>query len=75
MIIAPILDLITLGIDETVRRKNDNKTVQCICWIPVYYINNKALMIPVVHEDDVSASTKNGGKIIIVEPFKDEVKM
>ncbi|ELY4512689.1 hypothetical protein SMZ78_004041 [Cronobacter dublinensis] len=75
MIIAPILDLITLGIDETVRRKNDNKTVQCICWIPVCYINNKALMIPVVHEDDVSASTKNGGKIIIVEPFKDEVKM
>ncbi|MCB5313312.1 hypothetical protein [Yersinia intermedia] len=75
MIIVPILELITLGIDEAVSRKNDNVKIQCICWIPVYYINNKALIIPIVHEDDASALTKNGEKIIIVEPFKDEIDM
>ena len=38
----------------------------------IFYINNKAVIVPVLRTEEVSQSSRTGGDVIIINPFEDE---
>ncbi|EMX2296584.1 hypothetical protein AAGT50_001937, partial [Escherichia coli O4:H1] len=68
----PIDELIEYGTKETVRRHQIRSTGFCTFHIPIFYINNKAVIVPVLRTEEVSQSSRTGGDVIIINPFEDE---
>lgn len=69
--LVPVIKLISYRIDAVLEEYGVNINFPHICWIPIYYINNKAVMIPVIRKRDVSLMTKLEGGIVIINPFDD----
>jgi len=67
--LLPAIELIEHGIDSVLRKHSVNTSFPHICWIPIFYINDKAVMIPVIQERDVPSSLRSGGNFIIINPF------
>ncbi|EFN8494555.1 hypothetical protein DYP27_26760, partial [Escherichia coli] len=65
-------ELIEYGTKETVRRHQIRSTGFCTFHIPIFYINNKAVIVPVLRTEEVSQSSRTGGDVIIINPFEDE---
>ncbi|AHK18679.1 hypothetical protein BF17_04485 [Yersinia similis] len=74
VVLLPAIELIEYGIDSVLKRHSINISFPHICWIPIFYINDKAVMIPVIQERDVPSSSKPTGNIIIINPFADIIK-
>ncbi|HDU5302224.1 TPA: hypothetical protein RFV03_001115 [Klebsiella quasipneumoniae subsp. similipneumoniae] len=70
-ILVPIIELISYRIDSILEKHNINTSFPHICWIPIYYINNKAVVIPVIRKCDVSLAAKSEGETIIINPFNE----
>ena len=70
-ILIPALELIAYRIDTALENHGVNTNFPHICWIPIYYINNKAVMIPVIRKKDVSLMTKPEGEVVIINPFSE----
>ncbi|AJJ11932.1 hypothetical protein CH64_1536 [Yersinia rohdei] len=68
-ILIPIIELISCRMDSVLENHAVNTSFPHICWIPIYYINSKAVMIPVIRKCDSSLMTKSEGEIIIINPF------
>ncbi|WP_152071965.1 hypothetical protein [Escherichia coli] len=68
----PIDELIEYGMKETVRRHQIRSSGFCTFHIPIFYINNKAVIVPVLRTEEVSQSSRKGGDVIIINPFEDE---
>lgn len=71
IILIPVIKLISYRMDTVLEDYGVNINFPHICWIPIYYINNKAVMIPVIRKRDVSLMTKLEGGIVIINPFDD----
>lgn len=71
VVLLPAIELIEYGIESVLKRHSINISFPHVCWIPIFFINDKAVMIPVIRERDVPSSTKSGGNIIIINPFAD----
>ncbi|EOI6581219.1 TPA: hypothetical protein ACPZMO_001467 [Yersinia enterocolitica] len=71
VVLLPIIELMEYGTDSVLKRHSVNTSFPHICWIPIFYINDKAVMIPVIQERDVPSSSKPTGNIIIINPFTD----
>ncbi|WP_155412643.1 hypothetical protein [Yersinia intermedia] len=71
VVLFPAIELIEYGIESVLKRHSINISFPHVCWIPIFFINDKAVMIPVIRERDVPSSTKSGGNIIIINPFAD----
>ena len=69
----PIFDVITHGTKETLRRHDIAPPHSCVCWVPIYYINDMVVMTPVVKAGDVGQLQKKTGRVIIINPFSQEV--
>lgn len=69
VVLLPAIELIEYGIDRALRKHSVNTSFPHICWIPIFYINDKAVMIPVMQERDVPSSLRSGGNFIIINPF------
>ncbi|WP_404273302.1 hypothetical protein [Yersinia similis] len=74
VVLLPAIELIQYGIDSVLKKHSINISFPHICWIPIFYINDKAVMIPVIQERDVPSSSKPTGNIIIINPFADMIK-
>lgn len=70
-ILIPVIELISYRMDIVLESHGVNTNFPHICWVPVYYINNKAVMIPVVRKKDVSLMTKPEGEVVIINPFSE----
>ncbi|MGE9627806.1 hypothetical protein ACQP3I_31225, partial [Escherichia coli] len=68
----PIDELIEYGTKETVRRHQIRSTGFFPFPIPILYINNKAVIVPVLRTEEVSQSSRTGGDVVIINPFEDE---
>ncbi|SQA30336.1 Uncharacterised protein [Yersinia enterocolitica] len=73
VVLLPAIELIEYGIDRVLKKHSVNTSFPHICWIPIFYINDKAVMIPVIRESDVASSSKPTGNIIIINPFADMI--
>ncbi|AJI96003.1 hypothetical protein BD65_1430 [Yersinia ruckeri] len=69
VVLLPVIELIEYGIDSVLKRHSVNTSFPHICWIPIFYINDKAVMIPVIQERDVPSSLRSEGNFIIINPF------
>lgn len=67
--ILPIFDLILLGTEKALMRNNLTAKTPCICWIPIYHTNDKAIMLPIIRKDDAPNSSLTGSNAIIINPF------
>ncbi len=70
-ILLPAIELISYRMDTVLENHGVNANFPHICWVPIYYINNKAVMIPVVRKQDVSLMTKPEGEVVIINPFSE----
>lgn len=73
IVILPIFELITFGVEEVFKRKNISPVQSCLCWIPIYHTNELAVMVPVLAEGDATQKSITGRKTIIVNPFVEEI--
>lgn len=69
VVLLPIVELMEYGTDSVLKRHSVNTSFPHICWIPIFYINDKAVMIPVIQERDVPSSLRSEGNFIIINPF------
>lgn len=69
IVLLPIIELMEYGTDSVLKRHSVNTSFPHICWIPIFYINDKAVMIPVIQERDVPSSLRSEGNFIIINPF------
>ncbi|EAY2061914.1 hypothetical protein B6B36_14790 [Salmonella enterica] len=69
IVLLPIIELMEYGTDSVLKRHSVNTSFPHICWIPIFYINDKAVMIPVIQERDVPSSLRSVGNFIIINPF------
>ncbi|WP_131601378.1 hypothetical protein [Photorhabdus khanii] len=69
VVLLPAIELIEYGIDSVLKRHSINISFPHICWIPIFYINDKVVMIPVIRERDVPSSVRSGSNITIINPF------
>ncbi|MFQ6280002.1 hypothetical protein [Yersinia enterocolitica] len=69
VVLLPIIELMEYGTDSVLKRHSVNTSFPHICWIPIFYINDKAVMIPVIQERDVPSSLRSEGNFIIINPF------
>lgn len=67
--ILPIFDLILLGTEKALMRNNLTTKTPCICWLPIYHTNDKAIMLPIIRKDDAPNSSLTGSNTIIINPF------
>ncbi|KGM27691.1 hypothetical protein C6H64_07555 [Photorhabdus luminescens] len=70
-ILVPVIQLISYRMDTVLKDHAVNTTFSHICWIPICYINSKAVMIPVIRKCDISLMNKAEGEIVIINPFSD----
>ncbi|WP_138089242.1 hypothetical protein [Cedecea neteri] len=68
-ILLPVIELISYRMDTVLDNHGVNTSFPHICWIPICYLNNKAVMIPVIRKRDVSLMTKPEGEVVIINPF------
>lgn len=73
IVIMPIFELITFGVEAVLKRNKICPEQSCYCWIPIYYTNDLAVMVPVIDEGDASQKALTGGNTIIINPFTSEV--
>ncbi|EOG4179071.1 hypothetical protein ACLB5K_004818, partial [Enterobacter hormaechei] len=73
IVIMPIFELITFGVEEVLKRNKIHHKQSCYCWIPIYYTNDLAVMVPVIAEGDTPQKAMKGGDAIIINPFNGEV--
>ncbi|MBR7615343.1 hypothetical protein [Citrobacter braakii] len=73
IVILPIFELITFGFETVLKRNKICPEQPCYCWIPIYYTNDLAVMVPVIAEGDASQKAMKGGDAIIINPFGGEV--
>lgn len=73
-VLIPIIELIAYRIDSVLEKNCIDFSFPHICWIPIYYINDKAVMIPVIRRCDVSSLAQSEGEIIIINPFDDAIR-
>ncbi len=73
-VLIPIIELISYRMDSILEKHSINFSFPHICWIPIYYINDQAVMIPVIRKCDISFATKSEGEIIIINPFDDVIR-
>ncbi|HDL7825292.1 TPA: hypothetical protein PXP39_002439 [Yersinia enterocolitica] len=69
VVLLPAIELIEYGIDRVLKKHSVNTSFPHICWIPIFYINDKAVMIPVIQDRDVPSSLRSEGNFIIINPF------
>ncbi|EOZ3193319.1 TPA: hypothetical protein PXJ35_002267 [Yersinia enterocolitica] len=69
VVLLPAIELIEYGIASVLKKHSINISFPHICWIPIFYINDKAVMIPVIQERDVPSSLRSEGNFVIVNPF------
>lgn len=69
IVLLPIIELMEYGTDSVLKRHSVNTSFPHICWIPIFYINDKAVMIPVIQERDVPSSLRSEENFIIINPF------
>lgn len=70
-ILIPAIELIAYRMDTVLENHGINTNFPHICWIPIYYINKKAVMIPVIRKKDVSLMTNPEGEVVIINPFSE----
>ncbi|KVI66654.1 hypothetical protein AWS52_08530 [Enterobacter cloacae subsp. cloacae] len=73
IVIMPIFELITFGVEAVLKRNKPPPKQSCYCWIPIYYTNDLAVMVPVIAEGDTPQKAMKGGDAIIINPFNGEV--
>ncbi|MDM2778072.1 hypothetical protein OGY18_13120, partial [Citrobacter sp. Cpo142] len=73
IVIMPIFELITFGVEAVLKRNKTPPKQSCYCWIPIYYTNDLAVMVPVIAEGDTPQKAMKGGDAIIINPFNGEV--
>jgi hypothetical protein len=73
IVIMPIFELITFGVEAVLKRNKIHPEQSCYCWIPIYYTNDLAVMVPVIAEGDAPQKAIKGRDAIIINPFNGEV--
>lgn len=68
IVIMPIFELITFGVEAVLKEIKLPKQ-SCYCWIPIYYTNDLAVMVPVIAEGDTTQKAMKGGDAIIINPL------
>ena len=64
---------VTFGVEAVLKRNKTPPKQSCYCWIPIYYTNDLAVMVPVIAEGDTPQKAMKGGDAIIINPFNGEV--
>lgn len=71
----PTFDLITYGIKDSLAKNNISPSINSICWIPIYYINEITIMTPIIKSCDIKKKNMEIDRAIIINPFSHEVRM
>ncbi|MDR7022432.1 hypothetical protein [Aeromonas salmonicida] len=69
----PMLDVIAHGIKEALKRHQATLPIPCVCWIPIYYVDDMVIMTPVIKSTDVKKQKLTMDKAIIINLLGQEV--
>lgn len=69
----PMLDVIAHGLTEALKKHQVTISTHCVCWIPIYYIDDMVIMTPVIKATDVKKQKLTMDKTIIINLFGQEV--
>ena len=68
-----MLDVIAHGIKEALKRHQATLPIPCVCWIPIYYVDDMVIMTPVIKSTDVKKQKLTMDKAIIINLLGQEV--
>ncbi|EMN4465871.1 hypothetical protein RGP45_000427 [Aeromonas hydrophila] len=69
----PMLDVIAHGLTEALKKHQITISAPCVCWIPIYYVDDMVIVTPVIKATDVKKQKLTMDKTIIINLFGQEV--
>ena len=67
-----MLDVIAHGLTEALKKHQVTLSAPCVCWVPIYYVDDTVIMTPVIKATDVKKQKLTMDKAIIINLFGQE---